>query len=211
MQRHLWKAHPWHGVSVGPRAPHEVNAYIEIVPTDTVKYEIDKDSGHLRIDRPHKYSSLCPTLYGFVPQTYCGGEVGKYCGEKAQRSNIYGDKDPLDICVLSERTVTHGDILLSAIPIGGLRIIDRGEADDKIVAVLSSDGMAGEWRDISHAPRTLIERLQHYFLTYKAAPDGTVSPVEIAAVYGTDEAREVIRLSMLDYATLQQTSENSVS
>ncbi|WKZ56476.1 MAG: inorganic pyrophosphatase [Bdellovibrionota bacterium] len=197
-----WKAHPWHGVAVGPKAPDEVNAYIEIVPTDTVKYEIDKETGHLRIDRPQRYSSLCPTLYGFVPQTYCGHGVGKFCADRLQRSGIIGDGDPVDICVISERTVTHGDILLTAVPIGGLRIIDRGEADDKIIAVLASDGMAGEWKDIWQAPRALIDRLTHYFLTYKAAPDGTTRPVEIAGVYGAAEAREVITHAIHDYQAL---------
>ncbi|MBA3321706.1 MAG: inorganic diphosphatase, partial [Pyrinomonadaceae bacterium] len=68
----LFQAHPWHGVAPGENAPAVVNAYIELVPTDTVKYELDKVSGHLRLDRPQRYSSLCPMPYGFIPQTYCG-------------------------------------------------------------------------------------------------------------------------------------------
>ena len=74
----LFQAHPWHGVSIGPEAPRVVTAYIEIVPTDTVKYEIDKSSGHLKVDRPQQFSNVCPTLYGFIPQTYCGERVAAF-------------------------------------------------------------------------------------------------------------------------------------
>jgi len=118
----LVKAHPWHGISSGPDAPSVVTTYIEIVPTDGVKYELDKTTGHLKVDRPQRYSSLCPTLYGFVPQTYCGPEVARLCAKLTAETNIQGDGDPLDICVLTERSIAHGDILVRARPIGGLRI-----------------------------------------------------------------------------------------
>src|SRR5437762_14322584 len=96
----LFKPHPWHGIAPGD-APNELlNAYIEIVTTDTVKYEIDKLSGHLKIDHSQKYSNFCTTLYGFIPQTYCGKLVGDYCASKTGREGIKGDGDPLDICVL---------------------------------------------------------------------------------------------------------------
>ena len=75
----LFQAHPWHGVPIGPDAPHVVTAYIEIVPTDTVKYEIDKLTGLLKVDRPQKYSNFCPSLYGFVPQTLCTDSVAALC------------------------------------------------------------------------------------------------------------------------------------
>ena len=78
----LFQAHPWHGVSPGAKSPEAVNAYIEIVPTDAVKYELDKASGHLRVDRPQRFSSMCPTLYGFIPQTYCGDQVAQLCAER---------------------------------------------------------------------------------------------------------------------------------
>ena len=126
----LFQAHPWHGVSIGPHAPEKVTAYIEIVPTDTVKYELDKVTGHLRIDRPQLFSNVCPALYGLIPQTYCGSRVAAYCREKTGLANISGDQDPLDICVLTEKAITHGDILLRARPIGGLRMLDGVEADD---------------------------------------------------------------------------------
>lgn len=200
--KQTFQSHPWHGVSIGIDAPMVVNAYIEIVPTDAVKYEIDKASGHLRIDRPQKYSTQCPTLYGFIPQTYCGTQIGNFCSQKVSRPGIVGDGDPLDICVLTEKPVSHGDILVTAIPIGGLRMIDHNQADDKIVAVLRDDAVYGGWKDISQCPHALTERLRHYFLTYKDIPGEEKRKVEIPHLYGAEEAREVIQLSQLDYRDL---------
>ena len=128
----LFKAHPWHGVHIGDHVPNMLTTYIEIVPSDTVKYELDKFSGHLKVDRPQAYSNVCPTLYGLVPQTYCMEQVAAFCEEKTGRTGITGDGDPLDICVLSEKVFPRGDILMEAVPIGGLRMIDNDEADDKI-------------------------------------------------------------------------------
>ena len=155
----LFKAHPWHGVPIGDDAPEQVTTYIEIVPTDTVKYEIDKLTGLLKIDRPQKFSNVCPCYYGFVPQTYCGEAVGARMAQRANRQGIAGDGDPLDICVLAEKTISHGDILLPAIPIGGLSMLDGDEADDKIIAVMKGDAAYGEWREIGDCPTTLIDRL----------------------------------------------------
>lgn len=195
-----YKAHPWHGVEAGPDAPKSVNAYIEIVPGDTVKYEIDKETGHLKVDRPQRFSNYCPTLYGFIPRTLCGARVGKFTSEKLGTRGVQGDGDPLDICVLTERNITHGDILVRAVPMGGFRIIDRGEADDKIVAVLEGDAVYGEWESVHDCPRKVIERLQHYFLTYKDLPGTGSRKVQISDVYGVSEARKIISLSMQDYA-----------
>jgi inorganic pyrophosphatase len=195
----LFKAHPWHGVPVGQDAPSIVTSYIEIVPTDTVKYEIDKPTGILKIDRPQRYSNICPTLYGFIPRTLCAGRVGQYCADKTGRAGIVGDGDPLDICVVTEKVIPRGDILLQAIPIGGLRMIDGKQADDKIIAVMRDDAVYGNWQTISHCPTTLVERLRHYFLTYKDAPDAAERRVEITHVYDQHDAHEVIRRSFLDY------------
>ena len=133
------KAHPWHGVSPGSSLPKEVVAFIEISSTDTVKYEIDKPSGYLRIDRPQKYSNVVPALYGFIPRTYCGTQIAALCMEATGIGNIKGDGDPLDILVLTEKVIPRGDILVDAIPIGGLRLLDKDEADDKIIAVLKEE------------------------------------------------------------------------
>ena len=193
-------AHPWHGVSLGAEAPRVVTAFIEIVPTDVVKYEIDKASGLLRVDRPNKLSSQCPTLYGFLPQTFCAEKVAARCSLRTGRSSIRGDGDPLDICVFAERPIQHGAVLISAVPIGGLRVVDRNEADDKIIAVLHQDNVYGAWDDISAVPPNLLDRLQHYFLSYKQMPGDPNRKVEIAETYGADEARAVIAASIEDYA-----------
>lgn len=197
-----YKPHPWHGISPGAHVPAEVCCYIEIVPTDTVKYEIDKASGYLKVDRPQKYSNLCPTLYGFIPQTYCGEAVGEFCAKHASRKGIIGDGDPMDICVLSEKDFSHGDFLVEAIPIGGLRMIDNSQADDKIIAVLKGDSVYGAWRDVKDVPALVIDRLRHYFLTYKHAPGEDSRLVEITHVYGRGEAHEVIGCSQRDYKNL---------
>lgn len=194
-----FKAHPWHGITIGDDAPGIVTTFIEIVPTDTVKYEIDKESGYLKIDRPQKYSNVVPALYGFIPQTFCDEKIAEYAALKSGKDVPKGDGDPLDICVLSERTITHGDILLQAIPIGGLRMIDKGEADDKIIAVLKGDELYQNWKDITDCPEAIINRLKHYFLTYKNIP-GTGKPTcEITHVYDRLEAYEVINRSREDY------------
>lgn len=195
---YVFKPHPWHGVAAGKDAPRKVTAFIEIVPTDTVKYELDKASGYLRIDRPQQYSNICPTLYGFVPQTYCGDAVGEYCAQKVGRTGIIGDGDPLDICVLTEKVISHGDLLVAATPIGGLRMIDKGEADDKIIAVLEGDAVYGGLTEIERLPAGLLDRLKHYFLTYKKLP-GSETKVEITHTYSREEAYEVIAASQVDY------------
>lgn len=202
MRYHLHKAHPWHGIAIGPQAPEQLTAFIEIVPTDTVKYEIDKESGYLKIDRPQKFSNLVPALYGFIPQTYCGEAIAEYCRSKSGKSVERGDGDPLDLVVLCEKTITHGDILCQAIPIGGLRMVDKGEADDKIIAVLKNDPVYGRYTDIADCPLPVLERLRHYFLTYKNIPGESSTIVSIDAVYGRHEAHEVILASMADYREL---------
>ncbi|MBN2667695.1 MAG: inorganic pyrophosphatase [Bacteroidales bacterium] len=194
-----YKSHPWHGVEIGNKAPHVITSYIEVVPSDTVKYEVDKVSGYLKIDRPQKFSNVVPALYGFIPQTYCGDNVAKLSSEKTGRENIKGDGDPLDICVLTEKEITHGDLLVQAIPIGGLRMIDGSEADDKIIAVLKDDAMYGQFKDISELPDLVVNRLRHYFLTYKDLPGEKNADCEITHVYGQKEAYQVIINSVEDY------------
>src|SRR3954463_11705947 len=194
----MFQAHPWHGVSPGDPAG-VVQAFIEIVPTDTVKYELDKLSGHLHVDRPQRYSSQPPTLYGFIPQTYCGPKVGQRCCERTRAAAVRGDGDPMDICVLTEKTMVHASFFLRARPIGGLRMIDGEEADDKIVAVLESDIAYGELRDVADAPRGVIDRLNHYFLSYKQMPGEPARTVRIAEQYDRVEAVEVLRRSLDDY------------
>jgi inorganic pyrophosphatase len=194
----LFKPHPWHGISPGEHVPDIMQCFIEVVPSDTLKYEIDKVSGYLKVDRPQKYSNICPALDGFVPKTFCGDEVAAFSSERTGRT-LEGDGDPLDVCILTDRPIQHGNILVECIPIGGLRMIDHNEADDKILAVLKADATYGAWTDIAQVPASMLDRLRHYFLTYKQAPDSGSSGCEISHVYGREDAHEVIRRSRNDY------------
>lgn len=195
------KAHPWHGVSSGENVPEEVTVFIEIVPRDTVKYEVDKDTGYLKIDRPQQYSNVVPANYGFIPQTYCGENIARFASRNSNRTVEKGDGDPLDILVLSEHHIPRGDIILKARPIGGFCLLDAGEADDKIIATLVGDKIYENYEDISELPEAIVKRLQHYFLTYKNLP-GEPNVCEIAYSYGREQACAVIREAIKDYASL---------
>ena len=191
-----FRAHPWHGLPIGEDAPDSVEAYIEITPYDAVKYEIDKQTGYLRVDRPQGSSALPPTLYGFIPRTYCGNRVAAL----TPRAEM-GDQDPLDICVLSQQRIDRADIVVSARVLGGIRLLDDGEADDKIVAVLQSDTVFDYANDLANLPKAVINRLIHYFGTYKmnVAGDGSNS-IEVVGTYGRAEALDVVSAAMADYA-----------
>lgn len=193
-----YKSHPWHGVELGDKSPECLTCFIEMVSTDTVKYEVDKVSGYLKLDRPQKYSNVVPAMYGFLPQTFSGSSVAQYCMEKSGKTDIKGDGDPIDVCVLTEKVISHGDILVQAIPIGGFRMIDGNESDDKIIAVLRNDAVYGGYKDISDCPDMVVDRLKHYFLTYKDLP-GMDHKVEITHTFGVEEAHEIIRRSSDDY------------
>jgi inorganic pyrophosphatase len=188
-----FRPHPWHGLDVGPAPPDLLTAFIEVTPFDLVKYEVDKQSGYLRIDRPHRGSSQPPALYGFVPRTYCGPRT-----HRLSPKSVRGDGDPLDICVLSERPIQRGEILVRARVVGGLQMVDASEADDKIISVLDNDHVWGGARDIRGLPAVLVERLQHYFLTYKLVP-GERATARITRVYGHAHARKVVQAAMDDY------------
>ena len=193
------KSHPWHGISLGDNVPEEVRAFIEIVPTDTVKYEVDKESGYLTIDRPQKFSNIVPSLYGFLPRTYCGAKMAALTNKALVRTDVEGDGDPLDICILTEKDVTHGDIIARARPIGGLRLLDHNQADDKIIAVLMSDAVYGMMTDIEQVPPAIIRRLIHYFSTYKDIPGEHTERMKFISIYGREVAKDVILRSMEDY------------
>jgi inorganic pyrophosphatase len=188
-----FRPHPWHGLDAGSNPPESLNAYIEITPFDTMKYEVDKVSGYLRVDRPQRSSAQHPALDGFVPRTYCGERVCALA-PVAKR----GDGDPLDICVLSERSIARNEIIVPCRVIGGLQMIDRGEADDKLIGVLDGDYMWGDARDITDVPSVLVERLQHYFLTYKLVP-GQRAQAKITSIYGRNHAFKVVRAAIADY------------
>jgi inorganic pyrophosphatase len=192
-QYHIWRPHPWHGLEVGPEPPRIVNAYIEITPFDLVKYEVDKVSGYLHVDRPQRASSQPPVLYGFIPRTLCG-EKFRALSPKSKR----GDGDPQDICVISERPISKSDIILQVKVIGGIQMIDHEEADDKLIGVLASDYAWGNIEEVGQLPPILVERLQHYFRTYKLV--GAEAPrISLEGVYGQEHALRVVEASMEDY------------
>ena len=195
------KAHPWHGIPIGDGAPAEVTVFIEIVPRDTVKYEVDKETGYLKIDRPQQYSNVVPANYGFIPQTYCDSGIAELARAKTEITVNGGDGDPLDILVLSEHHIPRGDIILKARPIGGFCLIDDNEADDKIIAVLKGDKVFEQYEEISQLPKGILERFEHYFLTYKSLPDAP-NVCEIAYSYGREASYEVISAAIDDYANL---------
>jgi inorganic pyrophosphatase len=188
-----WRPHPWHGLEAGQNPPQLVHAYIEITQFDLMKYEVDKITGYMRVDRPQRTSSQPPALYGFIPRTYCASRVAKL-----SISATVGDGDPLDICVLSERPINRSEVILNARVVGGLDVNDHGEADDKIIAVLQNDNVYGKAQDISDLPEILIERLRHYFGTYKMIP-GEESRLQVERVYGVDHAQQVVEAAMADY------------
>ena len=198
----MHKAHPWHGIDLGPNCPDEVRAFVEIVPTDTVKYEVDKASGYLCLDRPQKFSNIVPSLYGFLPKTYCDTNMAELTNKVLARYDVEGDHDPLDICILAEKSVTHGDIIVKCIPIGGIRLLDHNQADDKIIAVLKHDSVYGHYTDIDQIPKDIVRRLVHYFTTYKDIPGENTQRMKFISIYNADVAKDVIRRSMEDYEEL---------
>jgi len=188
-----WRPHPWHGLEIGPNPPEVVHVFVEMTPFDTVKYEVDKVTGFLRVDRPQRTSSIPPNLYGFIPRTYCGDHVATLM-KGAKR----GDGDPLDICVISERAIAKSEVILNARVIGGIPMIDNGEADDKIIAVLDKDNIWSEVDHITHLPKVMVERLTHFFSTYKIVPNSPIK-VQIGKAYNKSHALKVINAAIRDY------------
>ena len=183
-----WQPHPWHGLDTGPNPPSMVSVFVEITPFNHIKYEVDKHSGFLKVDRPQLSSSRPPSIYGFIPKTLAGPEVCKLM-ERAER----GDNDPLDICVVSSHSISQCQVLLTARIVGGIPMLDDGEADDKLIGVLKGDGVWGDVTDISQLPASVVDQLVHYFETYKS------KPVTLGKVYGHEYAEKVIAASMVDY------------
>lgn len=151
--------HPWHGVEYGENAPRIVNAVIEIPQGSRAKYEIDKPSGLLKLDRVIYSSFYYPANYGFIPQTY---------GD---------DKDPLDILVLSSISITPM-CLVEAKVIGVMQMIDGGDADDKIIAVALNDPSINYYNNIEELPKHFFQEMRHFFEEYKTLENKTVSVEE---------------------------------
>ena len=168
------KAHPWHGIEVGEKAPAEVMVFIEIVPRDTVKYEVDKETGYLIIDRPQQYSNVVPANYGFIPQTYCD------------------DNDPLDILVLCSVDV-YPMTIIEAKVIGVMHMVDNGEQDDKIIAVAKNDMSVNYINDLEDLPPHTMKEIVKFFQDYKALEEKQVT---IEHLLGVRYAHKVIQESI---------------
>ena len=170
--------HPWHEVSIGKRVPEVVNGIIEIPKNHRAKYELDKESGMLKLDRVLYSSINYPANYGFIPKTYCD------------------DGDPLDILVMSQIEIVPMCIVEAKV-IGVMSMIDGDEQDDKIIAVAENDMSVNHYNDISELPEHHIRELRSFFEDYKKlehSPDVIVEHFK-----GKEEAKEVIQRSIEDY------------
>lgn len=168
---------PWHSVSTGENAPNVVNGIIEIPKASRAKYELDKESGLLKMDRVLYSSVYYPANYGFIPQTYCD------------------DKDPLDILILSQVTVVPMCIV-SARVIGVMRMVDHGEMDDKIIAIAENDMSVEHINDISELPNHFIRELRSFFEDYKKLEHKEVIVEEFQ---DASVARDIVQQSIVDY------------
>lgn len=169
--------HPWHEVRIGDQVPQRVNAIIEIPKGSRAKYEIDKESGLIKLDRVIYASMYYPLNYGFIPQTL---------GE---------DKDPLDIVVLTQVSVVPRCLIPSKV-IGVMRMIDRGEADDKIIAVAEQDASVSHIRDVSELPEFFKIELKHFFENYKTLEN---KKVVVDDFLGAAQAYPIIERSIQYY------------
>jgi inorganic pyrophosphatase len=171
MSVQLFKPHPWHGIPIGENCPNSVTAYIEMVPADTVKYEIDKETGYRKVDRPQKFSNYLPALYGFVPQTYCDELIREYAELRSGKTVNKGDGDPLDAMVLLEYPLFPG-VVVEVRPVGVLPMEDDGGIDEKILCVPVKDKRWAHIQDINDVPQQTKDEIEHFFTHYKDLEPG---------------------------------------
>ncbi len=174
------KSNPWHSVKIGDNSPEFVNGIIEIPTGTRAKYELDKESGLIKLDRVLYSSIYYPANYGFIPRTYCD------------------DNDPLDILVLSQVTLVPLCIVSSKV-IGVMRMKDGGEHDDKIIAVAENDMSVNHYNDISELPPHFIKELRSFFEDYKKLENKTV---EVTKFQNAEIARKIVNQSVIDYKKL---------
>ena len=170
-------SNPWHTVNIGNGAPEVVNGIIEIPKGSRAKYELDKESGLLILDRVLYSAMYYPANYGFIPKTYCD------------------DKDPLDILILSQIDLVPRCIVPAKV-IGVMRMLDNGEADDKIIAVAEHDMSVAHINDASELPPHFRKEIQNFFEDYKKLENKTV---EVEEIQGRDVAIEIVKKSLIDY------------
>jgi inorganic pyrophosphatase len=163
----------WHDVSLGDNSPEEITTIIEIPKGSHNKYEVDKDTGLIKLDRANYSDAPYPFDYGFVPQT------------------LWDDGDPLDVVVLTTWPLNPG-ILLTVRPVGVIDMVDSGESDYKILAVPTEDKRWDAVTELEHLNAHTLKEYQHFFETYKALK-GKPAPVEIRGIYGKKEAQEAVK------------------
>ena len=178
MERTTGKRHPWHDVHYGDDAPDEIVAVVECPKGSTIKYELDKETGFIKLDRVLYSAVHYPGDYGFVPKT------------------LYEDGDPLDIIILSNFPVAPG-VLVTVRPIGVVEMIDEGEKDYKIIAVHSKDPRFDRYNNITDVGDSVLEEVRHFFETYKQLQG---KDVEIRGIKGLIEAKKEIKRSIQMYA-----------
>lgn len=171
------KTNPWHKVNIGEKTPDIVTGIIEIPKNTRAKYELDKETGMLMMDRVIYSSMYYPANYGFIPQTYCE------------------DKDPLDILVLSQIEIVPM-CLVSAKVIGVMRMMDGGEMDDKIIAVAEHDMSVSHINDISELPAHSLKEMKNFFEDYKKLENKSV---EVEDFQNAEVAKQIVKQSMVDY------------
>ncbi|CAG9460427.1 unnamed protein product [Pedinophyceae sp. YPF-701] len=174
-------AHPWHDLSIGPEAPAIVNSVVEIPRGSKVKYELDKDSGLLYVDRILASSVVYPHNYGFVPRTLCE------------------DNDPLDVLVLMQEPVVPMAFLRTR-PIGVMHMLDCGEADDKLIAVHVDDPEYKDFSDINQLPPHRLKEIKRFFMDYKA--NEANKEVAVEEFDGAETALKVVKDAMDLYAKM---------
>jgi inorganic pyrophosphatase len=174
------QTHPWHQVHYGDEAPQTVTALIEIPRGSRAKYEVDKSTGLLRLDRVLYSAVYYPANYGFIPQTYAG------------------DNDPLDILVLSQIDLQPLSILKAKV-IGVLRMKDNDAIDDKILAVAANDMSVSHINDIDQLPKHFLKELRHFFEEYSKLESNEV--VKVAEILSAESAYQIINDAIADYAS----------
>jgi len=166
-------AHPWHDVRLPDDLDEWFPAFIEIPMGSKVKYELDKRTGLLRVDRVLYSAVHYPANYGFVPRTYCD------------------DDDPLDVLVLGEEVASG--VLLRARAIGVMRMRDDKGIDDKIIAVHKDDPAYADYQCITDLPPHRLRELKRFFMDYKTLEGKTV---EVDEPMGPDEAHKVLQAAI---------------
>lgn len=170
-------AHAWHDIPAGDEAPEKINTIIEIPQGGKVKYELEKATGLMRVDRVLYSSVIYPANYGFIPQSF---------GD---------DNDPLDVLVLMQEPVVPLSIL-RARPIGLMKMIDQGQDDDKIICVHLDDPAFNGHYHIWEIPDHRLRELKRFFEDYKKLEEKEVS---VEDFMGPDKARTVVRKSLKRY------------